>query len=338
MILTGLFAPGEECSAAAALGMAYFFVLKHQQSFDVRWCRGNVGEKIFAPWIAQMEGRGVEFIQSTRATDFATDAATGALTAVKCRRADGEEFTLDGVSDVVFAVGASALSGLVRGSPSLAQHAEWRRFANLRGLSVLATRLFLDRPVPTAYTANACWGFDEGVGMTFFDIKRLHAPAYDGEGSVLEVDFYHSNTLLVMSDEDIVAKAKAHLDTMLGGACAAASVVDGRRPAAERGRVVLPERLRDAPDLRSTAVPNACVGDLVRTRHGSWSQEKAFVTGKQAANVVRGGRRRRRRAAQAGRGPRRRGPARRRARARAARRRRREAWALARRLPLVKKE
>ena len=33
MILTGLFAPGEQCSAAAALGMAYFFVLKHQQSF-----------------------------------------------------------------------------------------------------------------------------------------------------------------------------------------------------------------------------------------------------------------------------------------------------------------
>ena len=30
MVLTGLFAPGNQCSAAAALGMAYFFVLKHQ--------------------------------------------------------------------------------------------------------------------------------------------------------------------------------------------------------------------------------------------------------------------------------------------------------------------
>ena len=39
MILTGLFAPGEQCSAAAALGMAYFFVLKSQTAFDVRWCR-----------------------------------------------------------------------------------------------------------------------------------------------------------------------------------------------------------------------------------------------------------------------------------------------------------
>ena len=38
MILTGLFAPGEQCSAAAALGMAYFFVLKSQTAFDVRCC------------------------------------------------------------------------------------------------------------------------------------------------------------------------------------------------------------------------------------------------------------------------------------------------------------
>ena len=38
MVLTGLFAPGEQCSAAAALGMAYFFVLKSQTAFDVRWC------------------------------------------------------------------------------------------------------------------------------------------------------------------------------------------------------------------------------------------------------------------------------------------------------------
>jgi hypothetical protein len=27
---------------------------------------------------------------------------------------------------------------------------------------------------------------------------------------------------------------------------------------------------------------------LVRTRHGSWSQEKAFVTGMQAANLIQG--------------------------------------------------
>ena len=74
MILTGLFAPGEQCSAAAALGMAYFFVLKHQTSFDVRWCKGNVGERIFQPWVEQMRARGVTFLTSTRATGFVTAA------------------------------------------------------------------------------------------------------------------------------------------------------------------------------------------------------------------------------------------------------------------------
>jgi uncharacterized protein with NAD-binding domain and iron-sulfur cluster len=70
MILTGLFAPGAECSAAAALGMAYFFVLKSQNSFDVRCCRGNVGDLIFDPWVREMRSRGVVFQTCTRVTGF----------------------------------------------------------------------------------------------------------------------------------------------------------------------------------------------------------------------------------------------------------------------------
>jgi len=54
--------------------MAYFFVLKHQTSFDVRWCKGNVGERIFQPWVEQMRARGVTFLTSTRATGFVTAA------------------------------------------------------------------------------------------------------------------------------------------------------------------------------------------------------------------------------------------------------------------------
>ena len=106
-------------------------------------------------------------------------------------------------------MGAAALASLARTCPLLGQHDEWRRFANLRGTSVLATRLFLDRPLRTPYSANACWGFDEGVGMTWFDIRKLHAPALDDEpGAVLEVDYYHASSLLPMSDAEIVAKAK----------------------------------------------------------------------------------------------------------------------------------
>ena len=63
----------------------------------------------------------------------------------------------------------------------------------MRGTDVLATRLFFDRDVDTPYSANACWGFDDKVGQTWFDLKKLHAPRLDNEpGAVVEVDYYLS--------------------------------------------------------------------------------------------------------------------------------------------------
>ena len=293
--------------ARAWASQAYFFVLKHQTSFDVRWCKGNVGELIFAPWVEQMQARGVQFVPSTRVTGFSMSDDGSVIEKVRGRRtgdaplergssaqppsvATLEDMAFD-ADEVVFAVGAAALNGMVRSCSGLSRHAEFRRFANLRGLSVLATRLFLDRDVRTAHTANACWGFDEGVGMTWFNLKALHAPRLDGEpGAVLEVDYYHADALLVMSDDELVAKAKRALDTMLGEQCAAASVVDAavvRLPHAVNW--YFPGSYKLMPDAASADVANAhFVGDLVRTRHGSWSQEKAYVTGVQAANLIAG--------------------------------------------------
>ena len=43
------------------------------------------------------------------------------------------------------------------------------------------------------------------------------------------------------------------------------------------------------PPGKSAAVENLYyVGDYVRSRHGSWSQEKAYVTGMEAANAISG--------------------------------------------------
>ena len=287
MILTGLFAPGEQCSAAAALGMAYFFVLKHQQSFDVRWAKGDIGEKIFAPWVEQLEGRGVRFLQNTKAVDFEASDDGRQISAVRCAVA-GEESIVE-CDDIVFALGGGALGALSR-SPALAKSAEFRAFSNLRGTSVLATRLWLDRRVSTPYTANACWGFDEGVGMTWFDVGRLHAPKYDDEpGSVIEVDFYHCNQLLGLTDEAIVEKVKRDLDKMVPG-FGDAAVVDAavvRLPNAVNW--YYPGSYRHMPETKSRSFANAYfAGDIVKTRHGSWSQEKAYVTGLEAANALLG--------------------------------------------------
>jgi hypothetical protein len=111
MIFTGLFAPGAECSAAAALGMAYFFVLKTSTSFDVRWCRGNVGEAIFDPWVSQLRTLGVNF-ELGRVRGFEM-VGNGAIAGVVCTRegkdgAKGDVFALES-DEVVFAVGGVAL-------------------------------------------------------------------------------------------------------------------------------------------------------------------------------------------------------------------------------------
>ena len=218
MIFTGLFAPGAECSAAAALGMAYFFVLKTSTSFDVRWCRGNVGEAIFDPWVSQLRTLGVNF-ELGRVRGFEM-VGNGAIAGVVCTRegkdgAKGDVFALES-DEVVFAVGGVALGAMVRSSPDISRHSEFRKFTNLRGTGVLATRLYLDRVLNIPYSANACWGLDKGVGMTFFDITTLHGLSNVGDtnrkgevpGSVIEIDYYHAASLLAMSDAAIVAKAK----------------------------------------------------------------------------------------------------------------------------------
>jgi uncharacterized protein with NAD-binding domain and iron-sulfur cluster len=129
--------------------------------------------------------------------------------------------------------------------------------------------------------------------MTFFNIGELHGENFSEDnapGSVIEVDYYHADTLLVMSDEQIAKKAKQDLNTMLGVDCATAKVVDAaivRLPNAVNW--YFPDSYKDMPDLKSKSLGNVhFAGDLVHTRHGSWSQEKAFVTGMEAANSIRG--------------------------------------------------
>ena len=111
--------------------------------------------------------------------------------------------------------------------------------------------------------------------MAFFDIKALHGENFSDEapGSVIEVDYYHADILLGMSDEQIAEKAKKDLNTMLGVGCAAAKVVDAaivRLPNAVNS--YFPGSYKDMPDVKSSALSNVhFAGDLVRTRHGSWS-------------------------------------------------------------------
>jgi uncharacterized protein with NAD-binding domain and iron-sulfur cluster len=293
-----------------SLIIAYFFVLQSQTAFDVQWVKGgNIGTVIFEPWVKSLQKQGVEFRCNTRVTGFTVNDENK-ITTVHCQSSSPSQSTSTAgdvtnttssstelqlpADEVVFAVGAKALNNFATYCPELSQYAEFRRFGNLRGTSVLATRLFLDRHVTVPYSANACWGFDDGVGMTLFDITTLHGPnattTQNAPGSVIEVDYYHANTILLMSDNDIVTKVKKDLDTMLGYSCQQATVVDAaivRLPQAVNW--YFPGSYADMPDVKSASLSNVYfAGDIVRTRHGSWSQEKAYVTGLEAANLILG--------------------------------------------------
>ena len=167
MLLVGLFAPGEQCSAAAALGMLYYFILAHQPDFDVVWCRGTVGEMIFRPWVEQIEQAGGRVLTQRRVSDVVLDTQ-GRASGVVC---GDEVFEADAV---IFAVGVSGMQKIVLSSPSLHRYKEFSSLMNLGAIDVLATRLWCDRKINIPRPSNACFGFDATTGWTFFDLNALH--------------------------------------------------------------------------------------------------------------------------------------------------------------------
>lgn len=279
MLLVGLFAPGELCSAAATLGMLYYFILAHQPNFDVVWCRGTVGEMIFRPWCDAITQAGGRIFTQRRVSDVTVDAA-GSVTGVVC----GEEvFEADAV---IFAVGITGMKKIVAGSRILQSRQEFQNINNLAGIDVLATRLWFDRKISIPRPSNACFGFDKTTGWTFFDLNALHDEFQDEPGTVVEVDFYHANQFLPLSDEQIIPRVQQYLATCLPE-FSQAKVIDSsviRLPQAVTHffpgsyQFMLPAQ---------TSFRNVFMsGDWIITRHGSWSQEKAYVTGLEAANLI----------------------------------------------------
>jgi uncharacterized protein with NAD-binding domain and iron-sulfur cluster len=279
MLLVGLFAPGEQCSAAAALGMLYYFILAHQPDFDVVWCRGTVGEMIFKPWVERIQQAGGTVLTDKRVSDILLDS-TGKAKGVVC---GNEVFEADAV---IFGVSVSGMKKIVSGSPALQNYREFRDLSNLGAIDVLATRLWFDRKVNIRHPSNACFGFDPTTGWTFFDLNVLHDEFRDEPGSVIEADFYHANQLLPLSDEQIVEKVQRDLATCIPAF--------GEAKAIDSGVIRVPQGVTHfAPGSYQylmpvvTSIENVFMsGDWIVTRHGSWSQEKAYVTGLEAANIV----------------------------------------------------
>jgi uncharacterized protein with NAD-binding domain and iron-sulfur cluster len=279
MLLVGLFAPGEQCSAAAALGMLYYFILAHQPDFDVVWCRGTVGEKIFRPWVDRIEKVGGKVLTQRRVTDLRIDSNNQA-TGVVC---GDETFDADAV---IFAVGVTGMQKIIGNSSALQSRKQFRDVMNLGAVDVLATRLWFDKKIDIPLPSNACFGFSSTTGWTFFDLNTLHDEFRSEPGTVIEADFYHANQLIPLKDEEIVDLVQRDLATCIP-AFGDAKVIDS-------SAIRLPRAVTHfAPGSYQYLLPAVTSydnvfmsGDWVVNRHGSWSQEKAYVTGLEAANLI----------------------------------------------------
>ncbi|KAB8331027.1 FAD-dependent oxidoreductase [Scytonema tolypothrichoides VB-61278] len=279
MLLVGLFAPGEQCSAAAAIGMLYYFILAHQPDFDVVWCRGTVGEQIFRPWVERIEKSGAKVLANHRVTDLIVDD-NNQVTGVVC---NDEVFDADAV---IFAVGITGMKKILSSSPSLQKRDEFRNLSNLGAIDVLATRLWFDRKISIKRPSNACFGFDATTGWTFFDLNALHDEYRNEPGTVVEADFYHANQFLSLENEEIIPIVQGYLANCVPE-FRNAKVIDSsviRLPQAVSH--FAPGSYRYMLSAKTSFKNVFMSGDWIVNRHGSWSQEKAYVTGLEAANLV----------------------------------------------------
>lgn len=208
MLLVGLFAPAEQCSASGALGMLYFFILAHQADFDVVWPRGTVGKMIFGPLVERIQERGGKVKTSTRLSDVVLKGDR--ITDIITTGPSGVEETMP-VDAVVFSVGISGLQGMLRGSKTLSARTEFRNTANLSSIDVMAVRLYFDRKIHIEFASNACFGFDSSTGWTYFNLNAIHDEFKGWETTVIEADFYHSNQLMPMADADIAEEVRKRL-------------------------------------------------------------------------------------------------------------------------------
>ncbi|CAL5218947.1 g699 [Coccomyxa viridis] len=304
LLLVGLFAPPEELSAAAVLGTFYFYTLAHQNDFDVCWARGSVSELLFAPLVEHIGRAGGNIVGGRLVSDLRLDQATGAVSAVVSRDREGNE-TVHEADAVVFAIGITVslkiirannsvvhagMQKLVSACPVLASREEFRRINNLHSIDCISTRLWFDRRVSTQFPANVLGkGFEDATGGTFFNLNDLQDEYRDEPGSVIAADFYHSNALMAMTDADIVARVHKNLCICEPG-FSGAKVVDSAVLKFPKAVTHFSAGSYSSRPLQTTSFPNVFMaGDWVKgVPHGAngLSQERAYVTGLRAANMV----------------------------------------------------
>jgi len=212
-LLVALFAPPEQLSAAETLNALYYYALKTQSSFvrrgffffvsalifflslpfslrlslspripfpplqqDVRWCRGSISERIFAPLADRIRAGGGRILGGTAVERVVVDPKTNSITSLRAREvATGRAVEVSDLDAVVFAVGVKGMQTLVMDNPeTLGTRDEFSRTMSLKTIDCVSVRLWFDSPRRTQFPANVLSGFDgEATGGTFFNLNQI---------------------------------------------------------------------------------------------------------------------------------------------------------------------
>ena len=288
-LAVGLFAPPHELSAAVVLELLDFYALRTTPSFDVRWSKGPIAKLIFEPLVASIKQNGGKIQGSSFVSrvDPREDGSVELEVLVGSKdRCKKQTVTADAV---IFATSIKGTKSIVASSPALGARPEFARIGSLRSIDAIATKLWFEGRIPTRFPANVVIGEDVAeLGMaahTYFAI-----PGDEEEGvTAISSDFYGSSSLMPFSDDDIVDMAldsirkcdRAFKDAKLVDRAVLRfpQAVTHFSPGSHKNR---PEQVTSHPSL-------FIAGDYVRgALNGALglSQERAYVTGLNAANLV----------------------------------------------------
>lgn len=243
-------------------------------------CRGEVEDTIFSPWLKSLELKGLMFLSNKVPTRLTLNKDTECVSGIVC----GDE--IYDADAFVLATGLSPLQSIIRNSPFLQSQQEFANLLYLSTTDVLSVKLWLDKKVTIPKAANVCSGFDDSSGWTFFDLTSIYDDYADEPTTVVEAEFYNTSHLLPLTDQQIVSEATSCLIRCIDDFEGATVVQQLVRRSPRSVYHFLPGSYKQTV-RGTTSFPNLFIAsDWIVNRHGSFSKEKAYVTGIEAANMA----------------------------------------------------
>uniref|UniRef100_A0A0D3FYW1 Amine oxidase domain-containing protein n=1 Tax=Oryza barthii TaxID=65489 RepID=A0A0D3FYW1_9ORYZ len=249
--------------------------------FKMFGCSQKLYKEIFQPAIqAALFAPGLKFYGNRVPTSLAINKDTACISGIVC----GEE--VHEADAFVLANGLSSLQYIIKNSPFLQSRQEFVNLLHLSMIDVVSIKLWFDKKITIPKVANVCSGFDDPSGWTFFDLTSIYDDYADKSTTIVEAEFYNASHLLPLNDEQIVSEASSHLIKCIQDFEEATVIQQLVRRCPKSTMHFLPGSYKYTV-RGSTTLPNLFIaGDWIVNRHGSFSKEKAYVTGLEAANRV----------------------------------------------------